>query len=53
MLSSGKAGVYIYPDEFEKWSDGISIPNEKQKEILQNFKDAMEFQNVAVLTDDK
>lgn len=51
LLPSGEAGVYIYPDEFEKWSDGTPISKDKQKEILQNFKDAMEFQGVKVLTD--
>ena len=51
LLPSGKAGVYIYPDEFEKWSDGTLIPEDRQKEILKNFTDAMEFQGVAVLTD--
>lgn len=51
MLPSGQAGVYIYLDEFEKWSDGTPVSHEKQQEILQNFKDAMEFQGVAVLVD--
>lgn len=51
MLKNGITCIYIYPDEFEKWNDGAPIPYEKQKEILQNFKEAMEFQGVVVLTD--
>ena len=52
MLKNGKACVYVYPDEFEKWNDGTLIDPVKQKEIFQNFKDAMEFQGVEVLTDE-
>jgi hypothetical protein len=48
---NGKACVYIYLDEFEKWSDGTPISTSRRKEILQNFKDAMKFQDVDVLTD--
>lgn len=51
LLPSGKAAVYIYPEEFEIWGDGTPIASDKQKEILQNFKDAMRFQGVEVLTD--
>ena len=51
LQSDGKACVYIYLDELKKWSDGSPIPKSQQKEILQNFKDAMEFQGVDVLVD--
>lgn len=51
LLESGKACVYIYPDEFENWNDGTPITDERQKEILENFKEGMKFLGVEVLID--
>lgn len=34
-----------------KWDDGTPIPAEKQKEILKNFTDAMEFQGIGVVVE--
>jgi len=51
LQSGGKACVYIYLDDLEKWSDGTIISKDQQKIILQNFKDAMKFQGVDVLID--
>ncbi|MFA6302695.1 MAG: ATP-binding protein [Legionella sp.] len=44
----GKAMIYVYDDEFYKWSDGRSIPEEKKQQILKNFIEAMNFQNIDV-----
>ena len=52
LLENGKACVYVYRDEFEKWSDGSLLLMQKQEEVLRNFKEAMEFQGVSVLVDD-
>ena len=34
---------------FSKWDDGTPISQQKQKEILKNFTEAMEFQGIAVV----
>lgn len=52
LLENGKACIYIYTDEFEKWSDGTPISKDAQKKILRNFTEAMEFQSVHVIIDD-
>jgi hypothetical protein len=45
-LSSGEQCIILEPQAFARWSDGTSIPKEKQAQMLQNFKDAMEFQGL-------
>ena len=51
LQPDGKACIYVYLDEFKKWGDGTPVLKSRQEEILQNFKDAMEFQGVDVLVD--
>lgn len=51
FLPDGKVCVYITPKAFQKWDDGVLISTTKQIELLKNFKEAMEFQGVAVLVD--
>lgn len=34
---------------FSRWDNGASISKEKQEQILQNFKEAMEFQGIGVV----
>ncbi len=51
LQPTGKACVYIYLDEVRQWSNGTLIPKDQQKKILQNFKDAMEFQGVDVIVE--
>jgi hypothetical protein len=41
----------VNPISFSKWDDGTPISQEKQKEILQNFIDAMEFQDIDVIVE--
>lgn len=48
-LPNQKHCVIIDQDAFQKWDNGDSISKEKQKEIYKNFKEAMEFQNIAVV----
>lgn len=36
-------------DSFVKWDDGTPISKEKKAEIMENFKEAMEFQEIAVI----
>lgn len=47
-LPDGRFCEIIDSNSFEKWDDGTSISKEKQKEILKNFIEAMEFQNIGV-----
>ncbi len=47
-MSAGKAIVYVYDREFYKWNDGRQISEEKKQQILNNFIDAMKFQEVDV-----
>jgi len=50
-LPNGKYCDIIGSDAFSKWDDGTPIPKEKQDEILQNYKDAMEFQGIGVIVE--
>lgn len=53
-VSQGGTCVIIDPHAFHRWDNdtsGLMIPLEKQREILANFKEAMEFQNVPVLVE--
>lgn len=43
--------VIIGSNAFTQWSDGTSIMNDKQNEILKNFIDAMKFQNIEVVVE--
>lgn len=43
--------VIVHKSSFGKWDDGETISSEKQEEIIQNFKDAMEFQDIAVIVE--
>lgn len=47
-MRGNKAMIYVYEDEFYRWNDGRKISEEKKQQILRNFIDAMEFQEVAV-----
>lgn len=49
FLSDKKPCEIVRADAFRKWDDGTIIPEEKQIQILQNFKEAMEFQGIAVI----
>jgi len=48
-----KPCVIIEPSAFQRW-DGdpsyVSLPEEKQDEMMENFTEAMEFQGIAVVT---
>lgn len=52
-LSNSRFCVSIRSDAFLKWDDGTIITPTQQKEILQNFTDAMNFQNIDVVVYDE
>lgn len=39
----------VNSNSFSKWSDGISVSEHKQQQIIDNFIDAMEFQQIGVV----
>lgn len=45
----GVPSIIIDPDAFAHWKSGIPIPREEQERILQNFREAMEFQGLKLL----
>ncbi|MHB1222259.1 MAG: hypothetical protein ACYC0J_09715 [Gammaproteobacteria bacterium] len=51
ILPNGKYCLIIGSDAFVKWDDGSIIKPERQKEILNNFKEAIEFQDMGVVID--
>jgi len=51
VLPDGKYCEIISLDAFSKWDNGSSISKKKQSEILQNFKDAMEFQGLGIVVE--
>lgn len=48
-LPNEKFCEIINSDSFEKWDNGTPISSKKQDEILQNFKEAMEFQGITII----
>jgi hypothetical protein len=53
-LEDGKSCVSVSPHAFSRWDDdapGLMIPLEKQQEIFANFKAALKFQNLALVTE--
>jgi len=49
LLDNDKICEIIDANAFLKWDDGAFIPTEKQLEILQNFKNAMNFQDIEII----
>lgn len=41
--------INIRRDSFKRWSNGVTIPPDQQEQMLQNFKEAMEFQGLKLL----
>ncbi len=50
-LSDGRFCEIVSPNAFVKWDDGTLVSKEKQEEILINFTEAMEFQNIGVVVE--
>jgi len=42
----GMPSIVLKSRAFARWSNGIPIPEEKQAQMLQNFKEALEFQGL-------
>ena len=50
-LTGGKPSIIVDPHAFERWDgdpEGSRLPSEKQAQILENFKAAMEFQGLVL-----
>jgi len=50
-LSGGMPCIILDPHAFTRWSDGTAIPEKAQAQMLQNFKDAMEFQGLKTVVE--
>ena len=50
-LSGGASCIILDPQAFARWSDGTVIPEKEQARMLQNFKDAMEFQGLKTVVE--
>jgi hypothetical protein len=48
-VTGGLDSIIVTPDAFASWSDGASIPAEKQSEMFKNLRDAMEFQGLKLV----
>ncbi|MCW5590232.1 MAG: hypothetical protein KIT27_11300 [Legionellales bacterium] len=51
VLPDGRFCEIIKSITFYQWDDGTPISQNKQKEILKNFTDAMEFQGLGVVVE--
>jgi len=54
-MTDGKACIIVDPHAFARWNAdpaSVTIPLEKQKEIWANFREALEFQRVAVIAEE-
>ncbi len=51
IFTNGKFSEIIKSDSFSKWDDGTNIPEKKQKEILKNFIEAMDFMEIRVIVE--
>jgi hypothetical protein len=50
-LPDGRFCEILAPSAFASWDNGVSIDSQKQSEILKNFTQAMEFQNIGVVVE--
>lgn len=48
-LDGGTYCILVDPTAFERWDNGQPIPPDKQKQMFQNFKEAMEFQGLKMV----
>ncbi|MDR2638136.1 MAG: hypothetical protein LBB55_07340 [Zoogloeaceae bacterium] len=51
-MSDGMPCIILDPLAFAYWSDGASISQEKQVQMLQNFKEAMTFQGLKTVVEE-
>jgi len=51
-LSGGEQCIILEPQAFAHWSDGTAISEEKQAQMLQNFKEALEFQGLKTVVEE-
>ena len=50
-VSGGLPCVIVGSQAFARWSDGTAIDPDKQAEMLENFKQAMNFQDLSTVVD--
>ncbi len=50
-IDEGDQCILINPDAFIRWDGGQPIPVERQQKMLQNFREAMEFQGLKLVVE--
>lgn len=50
-MHGGMPCIIIDPDAFVRWDNGKPIPPEEQAQILQNFTEAMRFQDLKTVVE--
>ena len=50
-VSGGLPCIIVGTQAFARWSDGTAIDPDKQAEMLENFKQAMDFQGLSTVVD--
>jgi hypothetical protein len=50
-MSEGKPCIILDANAFARWDNGNAIPQERRKEILDNFRQAMEFQGLSLVVE--
>lgn len=48
IVASGKHAVLLSPGALNRWDDGKPIEEEKQKQVLENIREALAFQDLAL-----
>jgi hypothetical protein len=48
IVGAGNYAVLMGPDALRKWDDGKLLDEEKQKQVLSNIRDALQFQELAL-----
>ena len=50
-MSAGMPAIVIDPSAFVRWDDGESVAPQQQAKMLNNFREAMEFQGLKLLVE--
>lgn len=50
-ISGGLPCVSIYPNAFARWDDGVKIPVDQQRQMLDNLRRAVEFQGLKLVVE--
>jgi hypothetical protein len=52
-LSGGLPAILIEPGSFERWKDGQPLSIDEQRRVLENFRQALEFQGLKLVVEQR